>query len=638
MAVALTGRLTSFGIFGGIVAERALEHDGVRRRGRPADRPARTARRRRPSGPSPRRPGARGSARSRRRAASSWSTVATLRRSSGRYFPFCARNWRRSASPSAGIVFSNPSGMSDFFEEASSSMSSRRIVCFFPSASSSSIEVFVSPASRPFRTRPSVVETVYWRKFPSTDRLGSRMWTSSSLFGCAAMPVRSGPTLPPSPECVWHLAHSFLKTSLPREASPPFRTTGDRAWMTFSRSGSGRPPPLASRALARSAMDLSGCAARACDCESVSSDIGTLPASIAPTSEPVQSVLPSSARTHGLPRGRRHRPHRVDEGRPDLGRVALRDGGDQPARHLGRRLRRDQRDQVASGLRVALAEVDELPRGVDAGGIALRGVGRGGEEVLGELRRRSPSSPFTPQREASPSIWPRESVESFGSSAAIAFSASASSSGALSLGQPFANPATMASRTFASASGSWRRISPSMRFAGRRVRNARTRARRRRGPRGSGLSPTCGSRRSGGSPRRPAPRPRRRHRGASGRCRPPRRRRPKRRRPRSSLAGVGIRQRQESGEPDELLAVLQAARTSRSSGAATFGGNASAAFRRTDGRRMRERRLLHAGERRLDAVEHAEAARRPQGMDHGRREAEGVARRVLLDDRRAGRP
>ena len=203
-------------------------------------------------------------------------------------------------------------------------MSSRRIVCFFPSASSRSTEVFVSPASRPLRTRPSVVATVYWRKFPSTDRLGSRMWTISSLFGCAAMPVRSGPTLPPSPECVWHLAHSFLKTSLPREASPPFRTIGDSAWMTFSRSGSGRPPPLASRALARSAIDLSGWAARACVCVERQERHRHL-ARLDPADQRARPVRPAEQRQDARLAGRRgHRPHRVDQGRPDLGRVARR--------------------------------------------------------------------------------------------------------------------------------------------------------------------------------------------------------------------------------------------------------------------------------------------------------------------------
>ena len=244
-----------------------------------------------------------------------------------------------------------------------------------------------------------------------------------------------------------------------------------------------------------------------------------------------------------------------------------------------------------------------------------------------------PSSPFTPQREASPSIWPRESVASFGSSAAIAFSASASSSGALSLGQPFARPGDDGLADLRVGLGKLPEDLAERAVPRAPRRNARTRARRRRGPRGSGPCPTCGSRRSGGSPRRPWPRPRRRRRRASGRCRPPRRRRPRRRRPSAIRPASGIRQREQRGEPDELLAGPSSSSYFRTSGAATFGGNARAAFRRTDGRRMRERRLLHAGERRLDAIEHAEAARRPQGMDHGRREAEGVARRVLLDER-----
>ena len=99
---------------------------------------------------------------------------------------------------SSGVTcFSKPSGMSDFFEAAISSMSSRRTTCRFASASISSTEVFVSEASRPLITRPSVVATVYWTKLPSTLRLGSRMWIKSSSRGTAAMPVRSGPTWPP---------------------------------------------------------------------------------------------------------------------------------------------------------------------------------------------------------------------------------------------------------------------------------------------------------------------------------------------------------------------------------------------------------------------------------------------------------
>ena len=194
--------------------------------------------------------------------------------------------------------------------------------------------------------------------------------------------------------------------------------------MTFSRSGSGRPPPLASRALARSAIDLSGWAARACDCESERSDIGTLPASIPPTSAPVQSVLPSSARMLAWRAAGVIGPIASTRAVPTSGESLRRHGGDQAARELGRGLRRDEGDHVASGLRVGLAEVDELPGGVDAGGLgasssseaaARRSFASCGDERVEPLRR--------PSARRGPSIWPRESVESFGRSAAIAFSA-----------------------------------------------------------------------------------------------------------------------------------------------------------------------------------------------------------------------
>ena len=74
-------------------------------------------------------------------------------------------------------------------------MSSRRTTCRLPSASISSTEVFVSEASSPLITRPSVVATVYWTKLPSTLRLGSRMWIKSSSRGMAAMPGEVGADL-----------------------------------------------------------------------------------------------------------------------------------------------------------------------------------------------------------------------------------------------------------------------------------------------------------------------------------------------------------------------------------------------------------------------------------------------------------
>ena len=63
------------------------------------------------------------------------------------------------------------------------------------------------------------------------------------------MPVRSGPTWPPSPPWRWHLAHCCRKTTLPAAASPPCRTSGASASITFWRSGSGRPPPCVEQPL-----------------------------------------------------------------------------------------------------------------------------------------------------------------------------------------------------------------------------------------------------------------------------------------------------------------------------------------------------------------------------------------------------
>jgi hypothetical protein len=43
-------------------------------------------------------------------------------------------------------------------------------------------------------------------------------------------------------ECMWHFAHCFLNTSLPAATSPLRSTSASNSWITFSRSGFGRPP------------------------------------------------------------------------------------------------------------------------------------------------------------------------------------------------------------------------------------------------------------------------------------------------------------------------------------------------------------------------------------------------------------
>jgi hypothetical protein len=64
------------------------------------------------------------------------------------------------ARPCGWICFSKPTGISELVEGTNSSISSRWITCRLPSASTSSTAVLLSPASRPFTTRPSSVATV----------------------------------------------------------------------------------------------------------------------------------------------------------------------------------------------------------------------------------------------------------------------------------------------------------------------------------------------------------------------------------------------------------------------------------------------------------------------------------------------
>ena len=186
--------------------------------------------------------------------------------------------------------------------------------------------------------------------------------------------------------------------------------------MTFSRSGSGRPPPLASRALARSAIDLSGWAARACDCESVRSDIGTLPASIPPTSAFVQSVLPSSARTLACRAAGVIGPIASTRAVPTSGASLVATAAIRPLARSGGVF------AVTRAITSRAACGSALRRSMSCRAASMRAASVASSSEADARRSfASPatnaSSPLTPQREARPSIWPRDSVESFGSRA-----------------------------------------------------------------------------------------------------------------------------------------------------------------------------------------------------------------------------
>ena len=309
-----------------------------------------------------------------------------------------------------------------------------------------------------------VVATVYWRKFPSTLRLGSRMWTSSSLFGCAAMPVRSGPTLPPSPECVWHLAHCFLKTSLPRDGVAALQDDRRQRLddLLRGRGRAGRRPWRAAPWPARRST-CPGWAASACVWTSDRSDIGTLPASIAvdQRARPVRLAEQRAGRSPAGPPGSSAPSRRPGPSRPR----ARRSSPTAAIRPLARSggvfaVTRAITSRAACG--VALAEVDELPGGVDAGGLGAssrRRPSRGGPR---RSRRRTRPSPLTPQREAQARASGRASrPRASAGAAAIAFSAASSSVGGLVL-RPALGQAgdDRLARPAASAASSGARIAP----------------------------------------------------------------------------------------------------------------------------------------------------------------------------------
>ena len=219
------------------------------------------------------------------------------------------------------------------------------------------------------------------------------------------MPVRSGPTLPPSPEWVWHLAHCCLKTTLPRggvAALQDDRGQGRRS-PSGGRGRAGRRPWRAGPWPGRR-WPCRGWAARACFWSSESSDdrhLARLDRRRA--SEPVQSVLPSSAGATAWRAAGRHRPpsRRRGPSRPRASRSGRRRRSARwPA--SGGVLGVTQGEQVAGGLRVALAEVDRAAARRRCARLAAwrrRPRRRAGPR---RAARREPPAPFSPSAQASP--------------------------------------------------------------------------------------------------------------------------------------------------------------------------------------------------------------------------------------------
>ena len=161
------------------------------------------------------------------------------------------------------------------------------------------------------------------------------------------MPVRSGPILPPSPECMWHLEQCFLKTPCPARrrrssssaAAAHRRPSAGRRWAGRRRArGSpwparrsagrgGRPEPASDRATVRRA--------------------GTLPLSSASSRRRVQSGRPSSTRRRRGPRRRRQRGKLLED-RPARASAAslVPSASSSPAASSGDDARRDQVEQL----------------------------------------------------------------------------------------------------------------------------------------------------------------------------------------------------------------------------------------------------------------------------------------------------
>ena len=263
------------------------------------------------------------------------------------------------------------------------------------------------------------------------------------------MPERSGPTLPPSPPCMWHLAHCCLKTCLPLAASPACEDHAAPARRLPSAGRrSGRPPPLARSTFARAGdRPVRGEAASACFWSSEQLASSRLALLEAVDEAAVQSARASRTRSAWRRTAGVQSRQLVDDAAPRLGGFAAADGLDQAGGQLGGRPRRDQARaaprRVASSLR---PEVDEL-----AGRVAPRSSS-GATSSSAEVQERSGDlgsvfleSPGRPSGSPGGRAGPGAAAESLASSSPWTPRLARRAAPGGPSGQPSARPASMPS-------------------------------------------------------------------------------------------------------------------------------------------------------------------------------------------------
>ena len=463
---------------------------------------------------------------------------------------------------------------------------------------------------------------------------------SSSLLGWAAMPVRSGPTLPPSPEWVWHLAHCCLKTSLPCAASPPFRTTGGQRVDDLLAVGVGQAAALGEQRLGP-VGDRPGPGGRPgpASGRARAGDSGPCPPR-SPSSEGAGPVGPAEQR-QDRPACRDGRASSArsasTSGRPDLGRVAPADGVDQAGRQLGRRPRRDQGEQRRERPRRRSCGTRSSCRAASMrGGVGSSRRRPAAARRSWRSRRRSSSSPLHAPARGEPEHWPRESARASAGARRSPSRRRRRASGGLVLGPAPGEAGDDRPRaTFASASASWRQELAERRVAGAApgvvlgdARDDRTSVGARR------PSTTCGSAARRGTRRRACA---------------------------AAAAAASASQRSSSTGPPTSTAAATAADVgstgrhrpapgARRAGPAARGRSGArppgsrgadgvarqrpaTAFRRTPADGCVERRRLRRRRATARAVEHAQAVQRPEGVDRAGVQADRVDATCPVDER-----